>query len=892
MELHNIEAAAESRAAFTVEAKPLAAAVAFLAKRVIEPRNSIPILSHVMIAADPAGHVTLTGTDKDMFAAVTIAADVEAPGTFCTDAANLSAMLAKLAKASALVRLSDAGEGRADLKAGRNAFKLKTLPADDFPHPAGGIEPSADAWASDGARMVADLAALSPVMGEDSQRYYLNGVQFERRDMAGRDCLVMVATNGHGMAISSRPAPDGMADMPGAILPTKAARLLVQAAKLAGESAPLSWEYDAGRFRFRLGNVALQAKAIDGDFPQWWRAWEGMGTGGDESPCLFPELLPGAPVAMLEKLGKAAPCPLSWEYRGDRYIGTAPGDDGLVFLAMAMANGGCGKKGFEYSFTGHGEAQAYLLSLAEARGLPLPGELEARAAAINEGYGETVSGNRPSGKAEADSRLIVRGDKVMGLTVSGTHRFNTWREIVQDWEALVEREVWHHGGEEPIEGSYSILMPAEGPAQLASESEIIGPDGVAYPVAMSDRAIHMSKEQVRALVGDSCFETMAVTLPDGSEGYILAWLWRDGASRFLTVRKDGRTFAGGRYVTRAEIEAGPVIEAAAEAEPEAEAAPMPEISATAGAESESEGGVAHDMAEAPEALHGPEIAPDELASDDYRLPAPDVGPSQAERLADLLGRAQAMAAELIALAGGLSAESEAPTDATAAAPPIAEIRPKRTPAHERAIRRAWAERARRREAERCRDSLRQDCHEWEALQHRTWSEAMAHKVKRRQAVMQALSARKARKMQRQRADGWKSAHDRVKAELSATRDRNGDLAAALDNERKQAAQALEKARMAASYIDGEGREGPDMVARTAHHARLAIDKADALSGELAQARDALARQGEAIAMLGREIEAATLRAVKAETALAAVQARANGWPPAVRPATVKVAFAA
>lgn len=876
MELHNIEAAAESRAAFTVEAKPLAAAVAFLAKRVIEPRNSIPILSHVMIAADPAGHVTLTGTDLDAFAAVTIAADVEAPGTFCTDAANLSAMLAKLAKAGAVVRLADAGEGRADLKAGRNAFKLKTLPADDFPHPAGGIEPGADAWASNGARMVADLAALSPVMGEDSQRYYLNGVQFERRDMAGRDCLVMVATNGHGMAISSRPAPDGMADMPGAILPTKAARLLLQAAKLAGKGAPLSWEYDAGRFRFRLGNVAVQAKAIDGDFPQWWRAWEGLDAGGDETPCLFPELLPGAPAAMLEKLGKAAPCPISWEYRGDRYIGTARGDDGLAFLAMAMALGGCGKKGFEYSFTGHGDAQAYLLSLAEARGLPLPGELEARAAAINEGYGETVSGNRPHGKAETDSRLIVRGDKVMGFTVSGTHRFNTWREIVQDWEALVEREVWHHGGEEPIEGSYSIIMPAEGPAQLASESEIIGPDGVAYPVAMSDKAIHLSKEQVRALVGDSCFETMAVTLPDGSEGYILAWLWRDGANRFLTVRKDGRTFAGGRYVTRAEIEAGPVIEAAAEAEPEAEAAPMPEIAATAGAESESDGGPAHDMAESPEAFHGPEIAPAELASDACRLPAPDAAPSQAERLADLLDRAKAMAAELMALAGGLSGESEAPADAVAEAPPIAGIRPKRTPAHERAIRRAWAERKARRifsdAAERAtserdlirdgwraeiemdrreiaaleaeRDSLRAECADWEALQHRTWSEAMAHKVKRRRAVLDARRRIAALQTEGKRA-------------LRKSRNEWQGRAAA-EHDKRRAAVLL--ARYLGKRLHAESR----MV--------------DKLTG---QKRDAFKR-------LAAEAEAR----LQAETALAAVQARANGWPPAVRPATVKVAFAA
>jgi len=56
--------------------------------------------------------------------------------------------------------------------------------------------------------------------------------------------------------------------------------------------------------------------------------------------------------------------------------------------------------------------------------------------------------------------------------------------------------------------------------------------------------------------------------------------------------------------------------------------------------------------------------------------------------------------------------------------------PKRTPAHERAIRRAWAERKARRAAE----SANAD---WEALQHRTWEQAMGHKVARRRAVIDA-----------------------------------------------------------------------------------------------------------------------------------------------------------
>lgn len=61
----NIEAATESRAHFFMDRAPLAKAVAFMAKHIVERRNSIPILSNILIEAGP-DCVTLMTNNLDL----------------------------------------------------------------------------------------------------------------------------------------------------------------------------------------------------------------------------------------------------------------------------------------------------------------------------------------------------------------------------------------------------------------------------------------------------------------------------------------------------------------------------------------------------------------------------------------------------------------------------------------------------------------------------------------------------------------------------------------------------------------------------------------------------------------------------------------------------------
>src|SRR3546814_15764817 len=68
---------------------------------VVERRNTIPILSNVLIEADASGQLKLMATDLDLQVVETIAAKVETPGTTTVSAHTLFEIARKLPEGSA-----------------------------------------------------------------------------------------------------------------------------------------------------------------------------------------------------------------------------------------------------------------------------------------------------------------------------------------------------------------------------------------------------------------------------------------------------------------------------------------------------------------------------------------------------------------------------------------------------------------------------------------------------------------------------------------------------------------------------------------------------------------------------------------------------------------------
>lgn len=789
-------------ARFTVDAKPLADALAFMTGRIIEKRNTVPILSNVVLVAWP-GRVDILANDRDILARITIAADTLAPGAFTIDAGALLA-IAKKAKPGARLELAQ-DDGRVIIDTGTSRARLPMLPADDFPMPTP-IGGNCHAFTLS-AEFMADIERLAPFMSTDRGRYYLQGIALQLRQLAGRDRLLIAATNGRELSAWSRPVPDGAGCLPDTLIPHKLVKALQGVRKLAGDLA-LSAECDqAGRWiSLECGPVFLQSKLIDGTFPDIETVAAANIGDAPAQALLIPELDPDMNPATLERMAKATGAALSWENVGDFMLASDPANPDW----FGMAGKGGMPKGYAVDYqTARDNASFYLCGLAERAGLDL-GKVEHR-------------------------RLIDDGaGNVQGLTIGAQVYVPAAVDYVQDWETLTMRRVETPARWEYAEGAYSIPMPRERQKLEAACSLTV--DGETYPLATNARGdIHLSKEAVRKIIGESCFETMAITLPDGRQAFILKWLWDDGVTRFCTVRADGRCPTGKRddgtagiMVTRAEIERGAVAPIAAMESPAPIDEPAPENLAAEPVQPES----------APDAAPNAGIASSapEIASPVEIMPGDD------------------LAARLDALEMAVKALQQ-----TQAAPMTADdaaARPKRTPAHERAIRRAWLERCGR------RDALAM------AYRHRDARNAADDNVKDiRRELQTVINARdealadalRVSDICRQRDAQIEALQDDMRAMRKTADQANAGLALAIDE--RNAARA-ELALLKRSLAD------PTNPLRSTDETRL-IDEARELRATVASLREQNARMKAMCERGGDQLEAMIGRVTRAEAALRA-----------------------
>ena len=251
---------------------------------VVERRNTIPILSNVLIDADAGGGVKVMATDLDLQVVETMtAASVEGAGAITVSAHLLFDIARKLPEGSQVSL--EAAENRMAVKAGRSRFSLPTLPRDDFPVIVEGDLPTSFELP---ARTLAELIDRTRfAISTEETRYYLNGIFFHVSDEA-EPVLKAAATDGHRLARFTLPRPEGAEGMPDVIVPRKA---VAELRKLLEEAMDGNVQIDlsASKVRFTLGGeggVVLTSKLIDGTFPDYSRV---IPTGNDKLLKLDPK---------------------------------------------------------------------------------------------------------------------------------------------------------------------------------------------------------------------------------------------------------------------------------------------------------------------------------------------------------------------------------------------------------------------------------------------------------------------------------------------------------------------------------------------------------------------------------------------------------------------------
>jgi DNA polymerase-3 subunit beta len=226
----------------------------------VERRNTIPVLSNVLIEAADGG-IKLMATDLDLQIVDIIAAAVDQPGGTTVSAHTLFDIVRKLPEGSQ-VQISVA-EGKMAIAAGRARFNLATLPRDDFPVIAEGELPTRFELPAATLKLIIDKTRFA--ISTEETRYYLNGIFLHVAD----DMLKAAATDGHRLARVTVPRPDGAGGMPDVIVPRKAVGELRKLLDEVDGSVEVS--LSASKIRFGLGTAVLTSKLIDGTFPDYTR---------------------------------------------------------------------------------------------------------------------------------------------------------------------------------------------------------------------------------------------------------------------------------------------------------------------------------------------------------------------------------------------------------------------------------------------------------------------------------------------------------------------------------------------------------------------------------------------------------------------------------------------
>jgi len=241
---------------------------------VVERRNTIPILSNVLLHAEK-GRLSLTATDLDIEVVESADADVVRHGATTASAHTLYDIVRKLPDGAQVQLEFGEGDGRLTLSAGRSRFQLQALPREDFPSMAAGNLPHKCSLAAESLAELIDKTRFA--VSTEETRYYLNGIYLHALTEKNKTLLRAVATDGHRLARYELAAPKGAAEIPGIIIPRKTVNELRKLLEDFEDAVEIT--VSDTKIRFVLGTVTLTSKLIDGTFPEYQRV---IPTGNDK----------------------------------------------------------------------------------------------------------------------------------------------------------------------------------------------------------------------------------------------------------------------------------------------------------------------------------------------------------------------------------------------------------------------------------------------------------------------------------------------------------------------------------------------------------------------------------------------------------------------------------
>ncbi len=229
---------------------------------VVSSRPARPILSNILVRAGD-GVIELTGTDLDVSAVCRISGNIGEDGAITLPSKKFFGIIRELQVGE--IRISVGEDHMCAIQCGNSFFKLKGLPAEEFPLPEG-LQDAVQLQLPQ--QTYRDMIRKTQyAISSDESRYVLNGIFHSISE--GK--LTMVATDGRRMAMVDHEIEDGSDIQTEAIVPTKAILELGRLLNTSGDVGISLTETHIGYEMSGEGQneVRILAKLVDGKYPNY-----------------------------------------------------------------------------------------------------------------------------------------------------------------------------------------------------------------------------------------------------------------------------------------------------------------------------------------------------------------------------------------------------------------------------------------------------------------------------------------------------------------------------------------------------------------------------------------------------------------------------------------------
>lgn len=234
-----------------------------IVSRAVPAKSTLPALSNVLLATDE-GRLKLAATNLEVAISCWIGAKIEEEGSITVPANLLAEFVRTLPNDRVDLSLSDRTR-TVNLRCARFQANIRGIDAEEFPTlptVGEGFQVSVDA-----ATLHESIAQVVFAAATDDSRPVLTGVLVI---FSGNE-MTMVAADGFRMALKKATLETAVQEEISIIVPARALRELGRIATDSEEAVGISVTQSRNQVLFRVGNVELVSRLIEGQFPDYRR---------------------------------------------------------------------------------------------------------------------------------------------------------------------------------------------------------------------------------------------------------------------------------------------------------------------------------------------------------------------------------------------------------------------------------------------------------------------------------------------------------------------------------------------------------------------------------------------------------------------------------------------